>query len=57
MCLNPVPCACTLEQRAKLRAEHIERHDALRGLTGRLHVAGQISQDEAILDPRIGAAA
>ena len=46
MCDLPVPCKCTLEQRAKSRAEHIERSDALRSMASRLALVGQISHAE-----------
>lgn len=48
MCDNPVPCACTLERRAKLRDEAMARRDKLAGLSYRLHKAEQISEDEAM---------
>lgn len=40
---------CVREHRIKIRAEHIARHDALSALAYRLHTAGQISEDEAML--------
>lgn len=46
MCDNPVPCACTVEQRVKVRAEHIARSDALQAMAFRLSDAGAISDDE-----------
>jgi hypothetical protein len=49
MCDRPVPCACTIEQRAKIRAEHIERSDTLRDLAFRLHEGGHASEAEVEL--------
>ena len=49
MCEEPVPCACTLERREKLRAEHIARSDGLSKLAYRLRADKQISEDEAML--------
>lgn len=46
MCDETVPCACTLEKRAKLRAEHQQRSDAYGDLAFRLSSAGQISEAE-----------
>ncbi len=46
MCDLPVPCKCTLERRAALRAEHIERSDALRAIAYRLSQSGQITEPE-----------
>lgn len=46
MCDLPVPCECTLEKRAKARAEHIERHETLEQLAFDLYSAGQITEDE-----------
>lgn len=47
MCDRPVPCACVLERRDKLRGEAIRRRDAFLALARRLH--GQLSEDEAML--------
>lgn len=44
MCDLPVPCQCTLERRARYRAEHIARHDALRAIT--LRLGDQMTEDE-----------
>jgi hypothetical protein len=46
MCDKPVPCACTIEQRAKIRAEHIARSDALEAIVRRL--GDQLTEDEAL---------
>jgi hypothetical protein len=46
MCDAPVPCECTLERRAKLRSEHIERSERFSGLAYRLSVAGEITEEE-----------
>lgn len=49
MCENPVPCACTLEKRAKARAEHIARHEMLGRLAYDLYSTGAITEDEMYL--------
>ena len=49
MCENPVPCACTLEKRAKARAEHMQRHDALGRLAHDLYTSAAITEDEMYL--------
>lgn len=49
MCDNPVPCACTLEKRAKIRDEHIQRQDTLRAMWSRLLDAGQLTDSESAL--------
>ncbi len=48
MCDKPVPCACTLEKRDKLRKQHIAKSEAFRDLAYRLHTAGHISENEAM---------
>lgn len=49
MCDLPTPCSCTLEKRAKLRAEHIARADRFSSLAYRLRGADAITDDEALL--------
>lgn len=49
MCENPVPCACTLETRARLREQHMARADAFSKLAYRLRGEGHITEDEAYL--------
>lgn len=49
MCDLPVPCACTLEKRDKIRAAHIERSDALQALAYKLSKAGHVSDQECEL--------
>ncbi len=49
MCDEPVPCACTLEQRDARRAEHIKRQDDLRAMWSRLRDAKQLSDAESEL--------
>lgn len=49
MCDQTVPCACTLEKRAKARAEHIERHEALGRLAYDLYQSAAITEDEMYL--------
>lgn len=48
MCDLPTPCGCTLERRNQLRAEHIERSDAITALASRLRREGHVSDDEAL---------
>lgn len=49
MCDLPVPCECTLEKRAKLRAEHVERHETLEQLAYDLYSSAAITEDEMYL--------
>ncbi len=46
MCDEPVPCACTLERRIKLREQHIKLRDDLSSLAYRLHKDGHIDDNE-----------
>jgi len=46
MCDKPVPCQCTLDRRAALRAEHIKRHEAFLELAYRLSWSGAVSDEE-----------
>ena len=49
MCDDPVPCECTRDRRVTRRREHMARSDALRSVASRLHLAGQITDEEATL--------
>lgn len=49
MCDQTVPCACTLEKRAKARTEHIERHETLSRLAYDLYKNAAITDDEMYL--------
>lgn len=49
MCDLPTPCACTLEKRARLRDEHMQRQDVLRAMWSRLRAARQLSEAEDAL--------
>lgn len=46
MCDLPTPCGCTLANRTKLRAEYMQRSDAISTLAYRLSRAGQITEEE-----------
>lgn len=49
MCDKSVPCQCTRDRRVELRAEHIQRSDALSALAFKLSEAGQITEAECDL--------
>ena len=56
MCDNPVPCACTLERRAKRREEAIAARDRLAAIAYRLHEADPFSDDSQFLYAQADAA-
>jgi hypothetical protein len=46
MCDETVPCKCTRDTRVILRAQHVQRQDALRSMWWRLRSAEQLSEAE-----------